>query len=88
MTDREECRLSTYAELAEVLDSLPLLLRERRRKDRLSVRAAAEQSGCSFMTFSRWERGDMGRSVALVQAALRWLDDVPRPTSHEETRDA
>jgi transcriptional regulator with XRE-family HTH domain len=71
MSDGE---LTTYAELAAVLDSLPLLMREKRRKDRLSVRAAAEQAGVSFMTFSRWERGDTGRNVSAVAEMLRWLD--------------
>jgi uncharacterized protein YerC len=65
--------LTTYGELATILDALPLLLREGRRYRRLSMRAAAEQMGLSFSTLSRVESG----SECVLSAAvtiLRWLD--------------
>jgi transcriptional regulator with XRE-family HTH domain len=66
-------QLTTYGELAEVIDNLPLLVRERRRQMRLSVRSAAAQIGMSFSTVSRLENGaDLnGENLAAI---LRWLD--------------
>lgn len=65
--------LSSYAELVDVLEVLPVLLREGRRSRRLSVRAAAVQIGFSFSTVSRIEEGqDCALSNAV--AVLRWLD--------------
>lgn len=67
-----------YPELAEVLASLPLLVREARRARRLSQRAAAEQMGVSFSTISRAERGaDLILSHAV--AMVRWLDTPAGP---------
>jgi transcriptional regulator with XRE-family HTH domain len=70
--------LTPYGELAEVLANLPLLVRERRRQQRLSVRAAAEQIGISFSTISRMENGDDMNEASLA-AVLRWLarEDTP-----------
>lgn len=64
--------LTPYAELAEVLANLPLLVRERRRQERLSIRAAAEQIGISFSTIHRMEHGDDMNEASLA-AVLRWL---------------
>jgi transcriptional regulator with XRE-family HTH domain len=81
--------LTTYGELAQVIDSLGLIVRERRRQSRLSVRGAAAEIGVSFSKVSRLENGsDLdGKSLAAI---LRWLDgpetapdaptDVPRLT--------
>lgn len=68
--------LTPYAELAEVIDRLPLLLREARRAHGLSVRKAAAEIGCSFSTISRMENGE---DCALYNAVavLRWLDCRP-----------
>lgn len=70
--------LTPYAELAEVLANLPLLVRDRRRQQRLSIRAAAEQIGISFSTISRMENGDDMNEASLA-AVLRWLarEDTP-----------
>ncbi len=81
MSDVERCDLSSYTELAALLDGLPTLVQDRRRRDRLSIRAAAAQAGCSFSTLDRWERGDTGRSIALVASVLRWLDEPSKPAS-------
>lgn len=66
-------RLTTYTELAAVLDALPLLCREKRRREGLSMRAAARQIGCSFSTVHRFE-GGKGAHLDNAAAVLRWLD--------------
>lgn len=62
-----------YAELANVIGNLPLLLREARRARGLSQRAAARQLGCSFSTISRMEAGE-DCALSNAVAVLRWLD--------------
>lgn len=71
-------RPTPYAELAEVIGNLPLLLREARRARGLSQRAAAREMGISFATVSRFERGDDGM-VSNAVAIMRWLDQTARP---------
>ena len=73
-----EQRPTPYAELAEVLDNMGLLLREARRARGLSFRAAAAQIGCSFSTVSRIEAGEDARWES-YSAVLRWLDQTHRP---------
>ncbi|GIF14819.1 helix-turn-helix domain-containing protein [Actinoplanes teichomyceticus] len=65
-----------YAELADIIASLPLLLREARRTRRLSLRAAAKELGMSFSTVSRIEAGD-DCALSNAIAVLRWLDRMP-----------
>lgn len=73
-----------YPELAEVLSSLAILVREARRARGLSQRAAAEQMGVSFSTISRAESGgDLIMSNAI--AMLCWLDARPGPPDRQET---
>jgi len=76
--------LTPYPELAEVLASLPFLLREARRARGLSQRAAAKQMGVSFSTISRVENGEdlvLSNTVAI----LRWLDARPGTTPRPST---
>lgn len=73
-------RLTTYAELADVLQSLPLLLREARRQRGLSVRKAAVEIGVSFATVSRIENGE-DHMIDNGLAVLRWLDKPSEVTS-------
>lgn len=68
--------LTTYAELAQVIDLLPVLVRARRRADRLSIRAAAAQAGMSFSTLARVENGEQMSGESL-KALLLWLDRAP-----------
>jgi transcriptional regulator with XRE-family HTH domain len=72
---------TSYQELADVLKTLPLLLREARRARGLSQRATAEQIGMSFATVSRIEEGRDGM-VSNAVAVLAWLDQTP---AREET---
>lgn len=75
--------LTPYTELAEVIASLPLLLRETRRARGLSQRAAADQLGLSFSTISRIETG--GDCVlSHATAVLRWLDVRPPAPDPQE----
>lgn len=63
---------ASYDELISVLTSLPLLVRETRRRRGLSVRAAAAESGVGFANISRCERG-AGMHMATVVPLLRWV---------------
>lgn len=78
-----DCELSSYGELAGVLQALPIVLREQRRIHRLSLRAAAVEIGVSFSTVSRFETGEVVMSD-VVQAVLRWLARGARPASELE----
>jgi transcriptional regulator with XRE-family HTH domain len=71
---------TSYRELADVLNALPLLLREARRARGLSQRATADQLGMSFSTVCRIEDGRDGM-VSHALAVLAWLDQTP--TSEE-----
>jgi transcriptional regulator with XRE-family HTH domain len=65
--------MSTYTELAEVLDALPMLCREKRRREGLSLREAASQMGVAFSVVHRFENGT-GVHVDSAKAVLQWLD--------------
>lgn len=64
-----------YAEMAEVIARLPMLLREARRARGLSLRAAARQLGMSFSTVTRMEAGE-DCALSNAVAVLRWLDQT------------
>lgn len=62
-----------YGELIEVLECLPLLVRETRRRRQLSVRAAGQQAGLeNWATISRCENG-AGLHLKSIVALLRWV---------------
>lgn len=65
--------MTPYAELADVIANLPVLLREARRARGLSLRAAAKELGMSFSTVTRMEEGN-DCALANAVAVLRWLD--------------
>lgn len=65
-----------YGELADVLESLPLILREMRRARGLSLRAAATEMGMSFSTVTRFEHGDDGATMTTVLGIMRWIDQT------------
>jgi len=64
---------TTYSELAQVLASLPMLLREARRARKLSLRAVARELDLSFSTVTRIESGE-DCVLSNAVAVLRWLD--------------
>jgi predicted transcriptional regulator len=55
---------------------LPLLVREKRRRCNLSLRAAAEQTGVSYPTILRCEQGVKEVSLTNATILLRWIGDV------------
>jgi transcriptional regulator with XRE-family HTH domain len=57
--------------LEELLEKLPDLIRLQRLRKGQSLREAANTSGVSFNTLSRWERGKA--PIADVLKVLRWL---------------
>lgn len=61
-----------YAELLQVLDNLPLIVRETRRRKGLSLRAAQAESGVDQGTILSAERGG-NLTVANVRALLQWV---------------
>lgn len=66
-------KLTSYAELADVLANLPLLLHEKRRSEGLSMRATAAALGMSLATVARMESGaDCVMSNATK--VLHWLN--------------
>lgn len=67
---------SSYGELIDVLFALPTLVREKRRRDGLSLRAAGDDSGVKFNTVTRTERGEHC-SLENVIRLMRWLDGRP-----------
>jgi len=65
--------MTSYAELAEVLDALPMLCREKRRRQALSLRAAAREMDVNFSVLQRFENGD-GIHLSNARLILLWLD--------------
>lgn len=81
----DTCDLTSYAELAEVLDNLPILVREKRRRARLSLRATGEALGCAASTVMRFETGQYGIDTATLARIVRWLGE-PGPSDPQEGR--
>jgi predicted transcriptional regulator len=67
-------RPASFAELVEIIDQLPAAVKLARRSRRLNLREAAEQSGVSFNTLSRIERGCGNCSLANLRSLLVWMD--------------
>lgn len=66
-------KLTTYTELAEVLEQLPILIRAEQRRRGVSLRQIARECDTSFSTVSRFGNGhDINLSNAVT--LLRWLD--------------
>lgn len=87
----DNCELTTYIELADILDALPMLVREKRRRDRISLRGAATQLGVAASTLARFETSQGGIASDTVTVLVRWLgNDITRaavaaPETTEET---
>jgi hypothetical protein len=69
-----DTRPSSYAELLNVLDSIPVLVREKRRRDGLSIRAAGKASGVDFNAIARAEQG-AGMQLGTARALLVWVSE-------------
>lgn len=72
-----DAELSSFADLAQVITDLPIIVHAARRMRRLSVRGLAEEVGVSPMTISRVENG---REIEgpTMRALLLWLDKQGR----------
>ena len=78
--------LVSYLEIARVVELLPTLVREKRRRDGLSLRAAADRIGVAASTVKRFEDG-AGIAWEKVPVLLRWVGD-PRGLVQAEDRDS
>lgn len=75
-TVADDCELSTYTEVIEVLVNLRFLVRERRRRERISLRALGRMIGLSASTIVRFEQGnDISTEGLLV--LICWVGDLP-----------
>lgn len=66
-------KLTTYSELASVLEELPTLVRAERRRRGVSMRQVARELDASQTTVIRCEAGQ-GLTLANALLFLRWLD--------------
>lgn len=72
----DQCELSSYSELVEVILNLRFLVREKRRRERLSMREVGRQTGLSPSTFTRFETHGHDLSTDGLVALVKWLGDV------------
>ncbi len=69
--------LVSYGEIARVVELLPTLVREKRRRDGLSLRAAGRVLGMAASTVKRFEDGS-GLAWESIPALLRWVGETHR----------
>jgi transcriptional regulator with XRE-family HTH domain len=68
-------RLSAYDEVIQLIESLPVMVRETRRRRQMSLREAAVSAGCSFSTISRIEQGKGTASLESFVVLLKWCSE-------------
>jgi hypothetical protein len=73
MSGLDDCELTTYGEMADVLSNLRFLTREVRRARRLSMRGAATEMGIPASVLHRMEQGSTP-SLSNVVSILEWLE--------------
>lgn len=76
VTVADDYELSTYTEIVEVLANLRFLVRERRRRERVSLRTLAKITGVTASTIHRFEHGKDVSTEGLL-ALVRWVGDLP-----------
>lgn len=64
---------TSYSEIVTLLGDLPMLVREKRRRNGLSLREAARQVGVSFSTLDRFERSEDAQLRTTVIPLLWWV---------------
>jgi DNA-binding XRE family transcriptional regulator len=69
----EHVYLQSYDEIVEILSSLRLLIREKRRRLRLTQDAAAEAIGMDGSTLCRFERGETAPGLPTSIRMIAWL---------------
>jgi len=62
-----------HREVIEIITSLPRLVREKRQRDGLALRPAADQIGINHATLARFEDGYDARCFATVLPILIWV---------------
>ena len=65
--------MMTFHDLADILDGLPLLMREARRARRMTPKEVADEIGIASTTVWRLEKGQ-GCTLKNASAILRWFD--------------
>jgi transcriptional regulator with XRE-family HTH domain len=65
--------LRSYGEIIDLLDALPTLIRETRRRKGLTLRQAEKVLGLSYATISRYETGTQGPDVTNLRKILLWM---------------
>lgn len=68
-----DCEMSSYGELLELLDALPMLVRETRRRRGMSMRAVQAATGVTASTIQRCEAGTQDVSLSNAKTLLRWV---------------
>ena len=68
--------LVSYPEIARVVELLPTLVREKRRRNGLSLRVAGDQTSVAAATLMRFEYGTGGIAWEKVPVLLRWVGEV------------
>jgi transcriptional regulator with XRE-family HTH domain len=63
---------SRYDELVQLLDHMPVIIRETRRRKGLTLHEAAAQSGVPASVLSRVDRGLNDLSLRSLKAVLVW----------------
>lgn len=69
----DDCELTPYSEMAQIISNLAFLVREKRRARRLSMRQVAIEIGINASTIHRLEHGKEVSTANLV-SILAWLD--------------
>jgi transcriptional regulator with XRE-family HTH domain len=64
--------LTPYGEIITVVDNLPVILREARRRKQASMRDVAKETGLSLTTVSRAEAGENIRTDSMT-TLLKWV---------------
>lgn len=65
--------LAPYGELIDTLNSLPVLVRETRRRRGMSVRAVGRELDMSDVTIGAVEKGNSDPVLSTVVTLLEWV---------------
>jgi|GEM_PF-3177534 len=68
----ETTPLTGYDELIELLNAVPTILRETRRRKRMIMAEAGQEIGVAASTIMRWEKGEAEPGIQGIIKILRW----------------
>lgn len=83
----DTCDLTSYDELAGIIENLPLLLREHRRAHRLTLAGVGDKIGVAPSTVLRFEKGVGGISTDSLVRLLRYLGATTGEAEPDDTRE-